>query len=145
MRTRRSDPDEIEYNTRMDKIHAFARRWGPSILMMALIFFFSSIPSKELPSIPGVDTLFKKGGHMLGYGLLALSFGHALGWERKRWWQLPLFLVFLYACSDEFHQRLVAGRHSSVIDVAIDLIGAGLALLLWHLYQTRNLEKDTRV
>jgi VanZ family protein len=119
----------------MVKIQAFLRQWGPSLVMMAAIFCFSSIPSAEMPSVPGFwDTLLKKGGHMLGFGLLALSYGHGLSWSRKRWWLLPWLLVVLYAGSDEFHQRFVAGRHSSVVDVGIDSLGAGLALLLRYLH-----------
>ena len=78
---------------------------------------------------------------MLGYGLLALAFGYGLGWRGKRWWLLPWLLMVLYASSDEFHQRFVAGRHSTIVDVGIDSLGAGLALLLRYFYQLRSMSK----
>ncbi len=42
-------------------------RWGPAVLMMAVIFTASSFPSRDLPSFGLWDRLVKKGGHMLGY------------------------------------------------------------------------------
>ena len=70
----------------------------------------------------------KKGGHMTGYGLLALSFWHALEWRRDRRW-LAWLLAVLYAATDEFHQSFVPGRNPSVWDVAaFDNVGALVAL-----------------
>jgi len=141
----------------------FLRHWLPAIIVMAAIFVFSSIPSYELPDFAWADTLIKKGGHMLGYGLLALAY----------WWGLRAacpactcpapnagrcgtgtggrqikgqseskgsvvearyawLLTVLYACTDEFHQLFVAGRHSSLVDIGIDALGAAVALaILW--------------
>jgi hypothetical protein len=59
-------------------------RWLPTILVMMTIFIFSSIPSQELPKFGFWDTLVKKGGHVIGYGLLALSYWFAMKWDRKR-------------------------------------------------------------
>ena len=53
-------------------------RWLPAVLVMAVIFVFSSIPSDELPNFGLWDLLVKKGGHVLGYGLLALAYLFAL-------------------------------------------------------------------
>ena len=112
----------------MVHIITFIRRWGPSIAMMLAIFVFSSLPSNKLPSFSGADVIVKKGGHMLGYGLLALSYSYGSGRDKKRWF-LPWLLAVLYAITDEFHQSFVSGRHPSPVDVGIDGIGAGLALL----------------
>ncbi len=46
---------------------------------MAIIFAFSSTPGKDLPNFGVLDFLVKKGGHMLGYGLLALAYWRGLG------------------------------------------------------------------
>lgn len=103
-------------------------RWLPALALMAAIFSFSSIPSREMPSFGFWDTLVKKGGHMFGYGMLALSFWYALGWERKRLW-LALVLSLAYAISDEFHQSFVPGRHPSWLDaLLIDPAGSILFL-----------------
>lgn len=59
-------------------------RWFPALALMAAIFIFSSVPSEEMPSFGFWDTLVKKGGHAAGYGLLALTYWFAFGWEKKR-------------------------------------------------------------
>lgn len=56
----------------------------PSVLMMAAIFFFSSIPAAELPQLGIFDLVARKAAHMLGYGLLAVAFWYAFGWKQGR-------------------------------------------------------------
>jgi VanZ family protein len=112
-------------------------RWLPPILMMAVIFAFSSIPSKEMPNFGFWDLLVKKGGHATGYGLLALSFWFALRWDR-RWLWLAFVLTALYAGSDEFHQSFVPGRHPSIVDVGIDSVGAMITLAITWLVRKRK-------
>lgn len=95
---------------------------------MLAIFVFSSQPSENLPDFNRADKIIKKGGHMLGYGLLALSYWHALGWDVKKRPLVWLFTVF-YAITDEFHQSFVPGRNASVGDVLIfDNLGALISL-----------------
>lgn len=110
---------------------------------MSVIFLFSSQPSEKLPDLGWADRLFKKGGHMLGYGLLALTYWHAFGWEKgKR--PLAWLLAVLYAGMDEFHQSFVAGRNPSVWDVVIfDNLGALLALWLADLSLKRKQPDET--
>jgi hypothetical protein len=112
------------------------RRWGPAILVMAIIFTASSTPGSDLPGFGSWDVVLKKGGHMIGYALLACAYLHAL--DRHRHTTLfhiltAAFLALLYAASDEFHQKFTPGRTSSVHDVLIDLTGIaiGLAVLTW--------------
>jgi VanZ family protein len=97
---------------------------------MAAIFALSSRPSDELPRFGSVDALVKKSGHMLGYGLLALSYWRGFGWDRGRRghaWALAV----AYAATDELHQAFVPGRHPSAVDVLLfDAVGAALALWL---------------
>jgi VanZ family protein len=103
-------------------------RWFPALLLMLVIFVFSSQPSENLPDFNRADKIIKKGGHMLGYGLLALSYWHALGWDVKKRPLVWLFTVF-YAITDEFHQSFVPGRNASVGDVLIfDNLGALISL-----------------
>jgi VanZ family protein len=37
---------------------------------------------------------------------------------------LALVIAFAYACTDEFHQTFIHGRHGTPVDVAIDMVGA---------------------
>lgn len=119
----------------MSKARNFFYRWGPALLVMAVIFAFSSTPGKDLPSFGGIDFLVKKGGHMLGYALLGLAYWRGLKWDRKTIW-LAWILAVIYAATDEFHQSFIAGRHPSWIDVFLfDGGGAafGLFLCYWRL------------
>lgn len=107
----------------------FGNRWIPAIFIMVVIFLASNTPSQGLPDFGTIDTIIKKGAHMIGYGLLALSYSRAFHGKDKFSFVSILGLVFLYAISDEFHQSFISGRHASPIDVLIDLLGAILALL----------------
>jgi VanZ family protein len=60
--------------------------------------------------------------------LLARAFTGSTFWSWKRIFVCSLVVSFLYACSDEYHQAFVPGRHASMDDVTIDTIGAWIAL-----------------
>ena len=120
-------------------------RWVPAVLMMAIIFFASATPGSELPKFGGWDFLAKKGGHMLGYALLALAYLYALGGNRRSPSRLffSLVLAILYACSDEWHQRFTPGRTPSVVDVFIDTAGAAVGLTVSSLVRRRPMLSNT--
>jgi len=110
--------------------------------MMAAIFIASSIPKEEMPAFGFWDLLVKKGGHLLGYGLLAVAYLHALtNGQQANLAQVvwAILLAGLYGATDEFHQLFVAGRGASLVDVLIDSVGAmigsgvrvGMGLRLW--------------
>ena len=117
---------------------SFWIRWGPAILVMVLIFMLSSVPSKEMPSFGNFDLSVKKGGHMLGYALLARSYLWALGGSRSKNWALAWGLAVVYAATDEFHQLFVPGRGAWIVDVGIDGVGALLGLLIARLSAWRR-------
>ena len=104
------------------------KRWGPTLVIMGLIFAASSIPADRMPKVENYDTLVKKGGHMLGYALLGLSLIRVQG--RLNWKSCLLTLAgcTLYALSDEFHQSFVPGRNPTLVDVGIDLTGCLVGL-----------------
>ena len=76
--------------------------------------------------------MIRKIGHMAVFGilarLLARGFTGSTLWSWKRTFYASLFLAFLYAGSDEYHQSFVPGRHASIIDMGIDTVGAWVAL-----------------
>jgi VanZ family protein len=96
---------------------------------MAIIFMFSSIPSRNMPSFGSFDLVLKKGGHMLGYALLAQAYLRGIGRKNPRAAWLALGMVIIYAASDELHQSFVTGRGAGIIDVGIDGVGGLLSLL----------------
>ena len=111
-------------------------RWFPAIIVMGVIFGFSSLSYQEIPNFGFWDLLVKKGAHVLGYGLLALAFWYGLGFQKKLWWLVLLFSV-LYALSDEYHQSFVPGRHPSWVD-ALVIDGSGAALMLFVVSAVRK-------
>jgi VanZ family protein len=133
--------DGIKYNRRMSKTTSFLWRWGAALLMMAVIFGFSSIPAVELPNFGLIDFLVKKGGHALGYGLLALTFLRGLKGESReihsRWFYVAWIMAILYSTTDEFHQSFVPGRHPALTDVMIDATGAAIMLFLFNLFRKK--------
>jgi VanZ family protein len=119
-------------------------RWIPSLLVMAVIFTLSSLPASRIPHYGKLDLLLKKGGHALGYGLLALSYAYALPpWLSSMYRNLTaLLMAVLFAMSDEYHQSFVEGRNSSAVDILIDSLGAAFALLVSAVYSSNSSSKS---
>lgn len=121
----------------MRKFLSIVPRWFPALSIMVAIFAFSSQPSDNLPDFLDWDYVIKKTGHVIGYGLLALSYLHFLKYDRKRLW-LPWLMALVFSATDELHQSFVPGRHASVSDVLIfDNSGAAFALFLYIVYSSR--------
>jgi hypothetical protein len=124
----------LHYNLGMSKFTSFLQRWGLALLMMAAIFGFSSIPSAEMPNFGLLDFIVKKGGHALGYGLLALAYLRGLKGNTSvvysRWLFTAWVMAALFSATDELHQSFVPGRHPAVTDVLIDSLGAAVAMVL---------------
>ena len=49
-----------------------------------------------------------------------------------------LLIVFLYACSDEFHQLFVPGRSSEIRDVLFDSSGGFIGSYLYYLFRRKR-------
>lgn len=102
--------------------------WGPAVLQMAVIFVLSSLPDVELPA--GVSDHI---AHFSGYALLGALVLRALagatwsGVTLRAAWRAWLVSA-VYGMTDEFHQRFVDGRWSSVGDWLADASGAAAAI-----------------
>lgn len=101
--------------------------------------FIGSVLSRILPRLTdrGFDYDIRKYGHMFEYfclGLCAfLMFSEIFLGKSLRASKTALsawLLSFLYACSDEFHQRFVPGRAGRFTDVMIDSAGFTSAVLI---------------
>ena len=107
------------------------------MFVMFVIFLFSAQPSLNLPSFDWADRIVKKGGHLIGYALLAGSYWYAFGFNQNKHWVSWLFAI-LYAVTDEFHQSMVPGRHASIWDVVVfDNLGALISLWIITIKQKR--------
>jgi VanZ family protein len=115
-------------------------RWIPAIAMMGAIFAFSSLTPERIPFFGEYDLLVKKGGHALGYAMLATAYFFALPGRLNPLYRaaLSLLMAVLFALSDEFHQSFVRGRHSALRDVGIDTLGAAVALLAATVYSSNS-------
>ena len=101
----------------------------PAFLVMLAIYLFSAHPSDNIPSSL-LEMIVYKGGHVIGYSLLALSYWRAMGFQQNVGW-VAWLLAVLYAITDEYHQTFVAGRHPTAFDVLIyDNLGALTSLWL---------------
>jgi len=115
-------------------------------MMMGLIFYLSHLSgnSVQLPHFRHSD----KFAHAMAYCMLGLSFLYALP---RRWHSRPLMLAgisvvifcFLYGVSDEFHQSFVPGREVSGDDVMADVLGGGMAWVLYAGWRWWRRKQDT--
>lgn len=106
------------------------------------------LPQEEQQHIiSSVHFTVRKGAHMVSFGSLGcLIFLFLLTWNKA---PLPLYAAslaatFLYACSDEFHQRFSEARGPQFSDVLIDTCGAlitctAVLLIVW--IRNRNAKK----
>ena len=118
----------------MNPVTKWLLRWGPAILMMVLIFTASGVPGNEIPKFGWWDIFVKKGGHLIGYALLGMSWLRALTEGKcanRGMVLLAIALSAAYSGTDEFHQSLVAGRTPALSDVGIDTVGATVGALIW--------------
>jgi VanZ family protein len=154
----------------MAKTHVFLKYWLPVLLWMMVIFTASAdshsyehssrfvepllhwlFPGMSQVNVEKIHHLLRKCGHLTEYAILALLLWRALHSTPTRLpaWSWPkvggtVLLVFLYAATDEFHQRYVATRTPHVTDVLIDTAGGSLALLLlWFGRHLRNRPRKT--
>jgi VanZ family protein len=99
-------------------------RFGPPILLMAVIFALSAQPDLN-SGLGTLDLIGRKIVHAASYGLLWWLWQRALGTRTP----LPAALITVaYAISDEYHQSFVEGRHGSPVDVLIDSLGVVIAI-----------------
>jgi VanZ family protein len=124
----------------LQRMKTWILRFGPALVIMALIFLASNTPGSELPAFGAEDILVKKGGHMIGYALLAAAYYHALTNSKRSsriFYLMAFCLTAMYAATDEWHQRFTPGRMPSIQDVCIDSTGGMIGLALWYLIQAR--------
>lgn len=76
--------------------------------------------------------IIRKGAHFLEYMILyILSYNLIKRYTKcKTIYIYPLIIVFLYACTDEFHQLFIQGRAGKFTDICIDTIGGTFGLVV---------------
>ncbi len=94
--------------------------------LAAAIWFLSSQPSPG-PDLGGLQEAASYVAHFALYAALWTTLAWALRWRRP---VLALLLTVAYGAVDEVHQSFVEGRDASLLDLAVDALGAGLAGLV---------------
>ncbi|WP_238886824.1 VanZ family protein [Clostridium sp. YIM B02551] len=135
-------------------------RWALLIIWMIIIFIFSQLPGNvsdeqshaviyifkllglRLDSFFGdlANFAVRKASHFSEYFILFLLALNLTKTYFNKWKSrnIALLIVFLYACSDEFHQIFIPGRTAAIRDVLIDTCGGLLAYLISTLISRRR-------
>lgn len=149
-------------------------RLSSGILHRFVLAFLPEKAASNQELIHMLEFLLRKAAHMTEYAILAiLSFAllrqyspivrktsrnHREMQTKKvpaSLLQQPLFqlllvccFVFLYACTDEFHQRFSSGRSGNLKDVLIDttggLLGGLFFLLCSHIHRSLAIKRNTK-
>ena len=102
-----------------------------------VIYIFNSL-GLDLNNVFGAlsDFIVRKAAHFTEYFILCVLLYRAINISKsisvKAFIQVIL-IVFLYACSDEFHQAFVPGRAPAFRDVLVDTSGGLTALLIIYI------------
>ena len=127
----------------MRRLARLAALWLPPLLLMALIFALSSVPSDDVDR-GALYFITRKLLHFAEYALLLLLWWRAL--QAKLTARLALATAFViavgFAASDELLQRYVDGRVGTPVDVAIDAAGAAAAA--WLIMRRRDVREEVR-
>ena len=145
--------------------------WVLVIIWMIVIFLFSSQTADDSSVLsggisdriievtevvfPNVDTnedifhnAIRNTGHFFLYLVLGILLMNALNINNTKGYT-PIIIrtkiiSFLYAVSDEIHQIYVPGRSWEILDIIIDVLGAGAGILI-YLVLIRNLAKNKEI
>ena len=119
-----------------------ARLWLPPLAYMALIFYLSS-QSNPVPFITAY--VWDKLLHTLEYAGLAVLLCRALlgeGASRHTSFALALLLASAYGATDEYHQMFVPLRSPDLRDWMVDILGASLGAVGYHVWGPPSVRLD---
>lgn len=123
-----------------------------SILSKVHFTYAGSPVSVEERGVEGfIEFFIRKGAHFGVFLLLAVSAARLFRLWVKSHARLLLAtaaFIFLYACSDEWHQSFTGERTPLFHDVMIDFVGGVtgvLIYLMWRMRKERNERKDTTI
>jgi VanZ family protein len=123
--------------------------WQYGLLTMAAvaaIYVLSSVPELGAAEQDPLVGLASNLSHIPAFGVLAFLLLKAISGTRQPSWErcgLALLGSGAYAVVDEWHQSFVPGRHMSVGDFLLDLVGIGSVLLILHLRASATREVST--
>lgn len=83
------------------------------------------------------NKFIRKNAHLIEYLVLSILLGNIFFRYNKKGIDgivYILFVVLIFAVSDEFHQLYVVGRNSNVIDIVIDFVGGVIGTIIFYLF-----------
>lgn len=87
----------------------------------------------KIRTLENLNTFLRKCVHASEFCILGILIFVCLRAFEIHNWQLSVISIlisFLYACSDELHQKFVDGRHCKFTDVLIDTVGAIIGIII---------------
>lgn len=84
-----------------------------------------------------LDKAVRKSAHGINFavlGIFSVLFFCSIGFRWEDAIMAAIALCFVYACSDELHQKLIKGRDCRIEDICIDTFGAWIGVTLVYLY-----------
>ena len=103
-----------------------------TFVALTVILVMSLRPSVSMGSVPHMDKLV----HLGAYGFLAGLI--RLGWP-KLWGGLIFLALAIFGIGIELAQHFMAvGRTGSLADTLANMLGAALALIIFHIFWTRH-------
>ena len=84
-----------------------------------------------------LQTFVRKNAHYFLYtvgGIILSVFFYAFLKENKKIYAFAILTGMIYAMSDEFHQKFIAGRTSRITDVGIDTLGVITGTILFMIF-----------
>jgi VanZ family protein len=114
----------------------FSFVWSQRLLGVPLRLFALSLP---YPTLLHLDLVVRKLAHLAIYAMLTLLLCRTLRPPTENSWHwrsafISILGSAVYAASDEFHQLFVPGRHGSVSDWCVDMMGAVLGVSVVYLW-----------
>lgn len=111
----------------------------PSVLIMSIIFYLSSLNSTGIGGSPIRQFLIHKTLHVFIYAFLSSSFSFALtkstNLAERKINQKSIIFTYIYGISDEIHQNFIAGRGGKFTDTFFDLTGAIVGIWIYRQIQ----------
>lgn len=115
------------------------------VIIEVTSFFKLDLSKKQQQHV--IDMFFvpvRKMAHFFIYfvlGIALVSFLREFSIPIRKLLLLSIFLAFLYACTDEFHQLFVPGRSGQIIDVILDTFGASVGVFIYYLVFHKKLKE----
>jgi len=110
--------------------------WLAVLAWAGLIFFVSAQPKETFQRLGFTGQALSVGGHLIVYFVLMILLVLAQRASTKLS-NKQVLIVAIYGLSDEYHQSFVPGRTPTLVDWIVDLVGAGLALLVLLRWERR--------